>query len=103
LSSANARRPARTPVTRSLAHQIQRAIDLGALADQAEAARRLGPTRARLTQVLDVTLLAPDIQEQIVFLEAVDGAEPLSERAFRPVVRACSWEEQRTISDTMRP
>jgi hypothetical protein len=39
----------------ALAHQIQGAIDRGELADQAEAARRLGLTRARLTQVIDLT------------------------------------------------
>jgi hypothetical protein len=95
-------RPARVAVLAS-AHQIQRAIDRGELEDQAEAAGRLGLTRVRLTQLLDLTLLAPDIQGQIVVLKMGDGTEPLSERAFRPVVRACSWEEQRTISDSMRP
>ena len=53
------RRPARVAVTLALAHMIQRAIDRGEIRDQAEAARRLGLTRARLTQILDLTLLAP--------------------------------------------
>lgn len=55
------RRPARVAVTLALAHTIQRAIDSGEIRDQAEAARRLGLTRARLTQILDLTLLAPDV------------------------------------------
>src|SRR5450759_215481 len=72
------RRPARVAVTLALAHQIQRAIDRGEIRDQAEAARRLGLTRARLTQILDLTLLAPDIQEEILLLEAIHGPEPVS-------------------------
>jgi hypothetical protein len=43
-------------------------------------------------------LLAPDIQAAILFLEAVDGAEPLSERALREVLGAGeSWVGQRAV------
>lgn len=38
---------------------------------------------------------APDLQERVLVLDAVDGAEPMSERALRAVVHAGSWEEQR--------
>jgi ParB-like chromosome segregation protein Spo0J len=62
----------------ALAHKIQQAIDRGAVHNRAEVARRLGLTRARVTQLLDLTLLASDIQERILFAEAVDGLEPLS-------------------------
>ncbi len=89
--------PARVAVQLALAHQIRRAIDSGEVADQAAAARQLGLTRARLTQLLDLTLLAPDIQERILGLESVEGREPLSERSFRPVARADSWAEQRAL------
>src|ERR1035437_9002026 len=41
--------------------------------------------------VLDLILLAPDLQERVLSLESVDGVEPLSGRAFRPVVPAPSW------------
>jgi hypothetical protein len=95
-------RPARVAVMLALAHQIQRAIDRGELADQGEAARKLGLTRARLTQLLDLTLLAPDVQERVLSRESVDGAEPLSERALRPVAKARSWAEQRTLFESAR-
>lgn len=88
-------RPARVAIMLALAHKIEEAIDRGLVRDRAEVARRLGLTRARLTQLLDLTLLAPDLQEQILDLEAVDGIEPLSERALRPVVKIEGWEEQR--------
>ena len=90
------RRPARVALALALAHQIQLAIDRGELRDQAEAARRLGLTRARVTQLLDLTLLAPDLQERILFVEAIDGVESFSERMLRAVVHDGAWEEQRT-------
>ncbi|KAA0249416.1 MAG: hypothetical protein EDX89_24045, partial [Acidobacteria bacterium] len=81
-------RPARVALQLALAHEVQRAIDRGELKDQADAARRLGLTRARLTQLMALTLLAPDIQESVLSLEAVDGMESLAERAMRPALRA---------------
>jgi hypothetical protein len=89
------RRPARVAVMLALAHKIQDAIDRGTVRDRAEVARRLGFTRARITHLLDLTLLAPDLQERILVLEAIDGAEPLSERALRAVAHAGSWVAQR--------
>ena len=89
------RRPARVAVMLALAHKIQGAIDRGTVRDRAEVARRLGFTRARITHLLDLTLLAPDLQERILCLEAIDGAEPMSERALRVVAHAVAWAEQR--------
>lgn len=93
---APARRPARVAVMLALAHKIQEAIARGHVLDQAEVARRLGFTRARLTQLLNLLALAPDIQEHLLELEAVDSVEPISERALRAVARVASWDEQRT-------
>lgn len=101
-SSAPRRRPARVAVMLALAHQIQRAIDRGEVRDQAEVARRLGFTRARLTYLMDLTLLAPDIQERLLALEAVEGNEPVRERSLRDVARTGQWVEQRAIWRTRR-
>jgi hypothetical protein len=89
------RRPARVAVTLALAHTIQRAIDSGEIRDQAEAARRMGLTRARVTQILDMTFLAPDLQEELLLLPAITGVNPLKERVLRSIVRA-SWVNQRS-------
>ena len=72
------------------------AIERGEYRDRADAARAHGLTRGRVTQLLNLSLLAPDIQEHLLELEAVDGREPLSERALRKVVRHSCWAEQRT-------
>jgi predicted XRE-type DNA-binding protein len=85
------RRPARVAIMLALAHKIQQAIDRGVVQDRAEVARRLGITRARVTQLLDLTLLAPLVQEQILLAASVDGLEPVSERAVRAATRTGSW------------
>ena len=56
---------------------------------------RLGLSRARISQLLDLILLAPDIQERILFTESVDGREPMGERAVRAAVRLEDWATQR--------
>lgn len=89
------RRPARVVQVLARAHRLEAAIATGDYVDRADAARQLGFTRARITQILDLLLLAPDIQERVLDLEAVDGVEPVSERALREVVRCESWVDQR--------
>jgi len=96
------RRPARVAVTLALAHTIQRAIDRGEIRDQAEAARGLGVTRARMTQMLDLTLLAPDLQEAILFRTSSDSRESFHERAVRTVSQLRSWAEQRGVFAPLR-
>jgi len=47
---------------------------------------------------MDLTLLAPSIQEQILFTESVDGVEPMSERELRTATRHGLWSGQRGLS-----
>ena len=92
---APGRRPSRIAVTLAFAHQIALAIARGEMKDQAEAARKYGLTRARFSQILDLIRLAPDLQEEILFLEAVGVHQPLGDRALRPVLRHQLWADQR--------
>ena len=62
--------------------------------DYAELARLGGVTRARMTQIMKLRHLAPDIQEQILFLPNIRG---LNERNLRPVVIRIDWREQRRM------
>lgn len=89
------RRPAKVARMLALAHHLQGGIDRGLIADRAAVARKLGLTRARVTQLLDLLLLAPDLQAAVLALEAVDGAEPMAERTLRAVAHAGTWAEQR--------
>jgi len=86
----------------ALAHKIQNAIGRGVVRDCADVAMRLGLSRARISQLLDLTLLAPDIQEQILLAESVDGVEPMSESALREVVRLEDWAKQREVPSLYR-
>jgi hypothetical protein len=79
----------------ALAHDLQTAIDRGLVADRAAVARKLGLTRARVTQPLDLLLLALDLQKAVLGLEAVDGAEPMAERTPRAVAQAGSRVKHR--------
>ena len=91
--------PRRLPrVTRLLvqAHRFQRMIDQGMARDLADLARQLGLTRARVTQIVNYTLLAPDIQEEILHLPPIERAKDrLSEHQLRTVLREPLWSEQR--------
>jgi hypothetical protein len=62
--------------------------------DYAELARLGHVTRARITQIMKLRHLAPDIQEQILFLPNITC---ISERSLRPVVSRIDWHEQRRM------
>ena len=64
--------------------------------DYAQIARLGHVTRARLTQITNLRLLAPDIQEEILFLPRVyQGRDPITERDLRPLVAELDWATQR--------
>jgi hypothetical protein len=68
--------------------------------DYAELARGGGVTRARMTQIMKLLDLAPDIQERLLFLPPLKG---LNERSLRSVVRCIDWNEQRRVFEQMLP
>ena len=75
----------------------------GEFADFADMARQLGFTRARVTQLMDLLLLAPEVQEEVLFLELPPGAQPVSERGLREaVLGTVDWQEQRRRWDGLR-
>lgn len=55
----------------------------------------------RVTQLTDLTLLAPEVQEQILFAKSVDGVESMSESALREVVRLEDWANQRAAPSSI--
>ncbi|MDO8473392.1 MAG: hypothetical protein Q7T05_06190, partial [Dehalococcoidia bacterium] len=60
-------------------------LEPGRIARQAEIARREGITRARVTQVMGLMRLAPEIQEQIQSLTDIAGRSPVTERMLLPI------------------
>ncbi len=80
----------------ALAIHFDQLIRDGVVADQAELARMGRVTRARLTQIMNLLDLAPEVQEQI--LQHVPDAETqicVSERQLRPIAATPDWRSQR--------
>ena len=83
--------PPREPRTPPVVEMLRKALawrqelDSGAVASQADIARREGVTRARVTQVLMLLRLAPEIQERILDLPMIPNHLHISERGLRPI------------------
>ena len=77
----------------ALAHQIDLKIRDGELRDYAHAAKVLGLTRARVSQISGLTLLAPAIQEAILNMPE-SRRDAVTERQLREIVTEPLWERQ---------
>ena len=82
----------------ALAHHIQELLDTGQVKDLAEVARRGNVTRARVTQIMNLLLPAPDIQEEVMFLpRTTRGGDGVTERGLRNVIREPLFAKQRQL------
>ena len=79
----------------ALAIRFDQLVSDGVVANYAELARLGRVSRARMTQIANLLNLAPDIQEEILFLDAAEsGLEPITERELRPIAAAADWRKQ---------
>jgi hypothetical protein len=79
----------------ALAIRFEGLVRDGVVADYAELARLGQVTRARMTQMMALCNLAPDIQEAILFFKPVErGKDPITERELRPIVAVADWKKQ---------
>ena len=76
----------------ALAHHVEHLVNDGKLPSYAAAARTLGVTRARLTQIMNLLLIATPIQERIL-----RGELKASERRMRTVVAEPEWTVQLNV------
>lgn len=84
----------------ALAHRFERLVETGVATDYADLARLGRVTRARVTQIMNLLVLAPDIQEAILYWPPVtSGKDPVSERGLRAVVAELEWGRQRMLFD----
>jgi hypothetical protein len=82
----------------ALAIRFDGLIRARTVADQAELARLGHVSRARLTQIMNLLLLTPDIQEAILFLSAVQhGRERIHLRLIQPITQQLDWRKQRAL------
>ncbi len=85
----------------ALAIKFQDMIDRGEVRDYADLARLGLVTRARLTQIMNLTLLAPEIQEALLLGEhAHMNGVSHSEREIRRQVKAVLWQDQVSLLRT---
>lgn len=86
----------------ALAIRFEKLVRYGDVADYAELARLGHVTRARLTQIMNLLALAPDIQEAILFLPPIEaGKDSVTERELRHVVTEPEWTKQRRLGESL--
>lgn len=90
-------RPRIPRITRlmALAIKFQHMVDCGEVRDYADLARLGYVTRARITQIMNMLNLAPDIQEEILGMpEGSTRETAIAERQIRSVARIVDWSDQ---------
>jgi hypothetical protein len=86
----------------ALAIRLEQLLRQGVVADYAALARLGHVTRTRITQIMNLRLLAADIQEQILFLPAtLHGRHPLHLKLLQPIAREPDWHKQRLLWRTL--
>ena len=86
----------------ALAIRFDKLIADGVVANQSELAHLAQVTQPRMTQIMNLLHLAPDIQEEILFLPPVDiGRDAVTERDLRHITRLIAWEQQRRFWDRL--
>jgi len=73
----------------ALAHHLAQLIDQGLVADYTAAARMLGVSQPRLTHLMSLLLLAPQIQDSILA-----GTIAPADKKLRELARIAEWREQ---------
>jgi hypothetical protein len=76
----------------ALAIKFQDMVDRGEVKDYADLARLGYVTRARVTQIMNLTLLAPEVQEELLF--GPTDQKPPTEAALRSAAAEAHWHEQ---------
>ena len=82
----------------AIAIRLERMLLTGEVSDLTELARLGHVTQPRMSQILNLTLLAPDIQEEILFLPRVTaGKAMIHEKMLRPIAAESEWGKQRVL------
>lgn len=82
----------------ALAIRCEQLLRSGAVPDATALAVLAHVTQPRMTQILNLTLLAPDIQEWLLHLPPVsEGKAEITEKGLRRVCAEVDWEKQRML------
>jgi len=77
----------------ALALSFEEMLRRGEVADYAALAARFAVDRGAISKLMQLTLLAPDLQARLLGLE--NASLPLSLRQMLPVCRLPDWQQQR--------
>jgi hypothetical protein len=86
----------------ALALRFENLMHEGRVADYSDLARLGHVSRARLTQIMNLLLLAPDLQEEILFLlPRRRGRDPFRLARLQPIALTWNWAKQRRLWKTL--
>jgi len=88
-------RPPRVTEVMALAIQFQDMIERHEVRNYADMARFGCLTRERMSQIMELVWLAPDIQAEILKFPPTATRFPISEVAARKIAGLLAWDEQR--------
>lgn len=82
----------------ALAIRFEQLLREGVVASYTELAALGHVTRPRVSQIMNLLQLAPDIQEEILFLpRTIHGRDPLQLRRLQPIAAVLDWRKQRQL------
>jgi hypothetical protein len=82
----------------AVAIRLERMLRTGEVSDIHELARLGHVSQPRMSQILSLTMLAPDIQEELLFLPRVTTGKPaIHEKMLRPISAEVDWSRQREM------
>jgi len=82
----------------ALALRYEQLLHAGTVRDYVALANLGQVSRGRITQIMNLRQLAPDIQEQILFLPQVQqGRDPIHLHQLQPLAAILDWRKQRSM------
>jgi hypothetical protein len=82
----------------ALANRIQSMLESGQIETFQQLAELGRISQPRMTQIMSLLHLAPDIQEELLYLpEVMQGKAAIHERLIRPLTREMDWRVQRRM------
>jgi hypothetical protein len=82
----------------ALAIRFEQLLRQRVVADYAALARLGHVSRARVTQIMNLLCLAPDLQEALLLLPCSQrGRDPIILRDLQPIAAVLDWREQRRL------
>ena len=82
----------------ALAHRCRDLVRDGVIINQSELAHYGQISTTRMTQIMWLDNLAPDIQEAILELpRTVQGRDVILEKHVRPIAKTLEWNQQRSM------